>query len=114
MFKHVISKVNQEETELNSNYSEEYLKETMVSQEAKNLIYEMTAMGCFGIDRYSGNFDVNGFFNGSCTKKSILKVLIYLCELAEMNILENQGYFQAVSHKPNGRLNEREFTSLCC
>lgn len=70
-------------------------------------------MGCFGLDRYSGNFDVNGFFDGSCTKKSMLKVLIYLCELAEFNILENQGYFEAVTDH-SSRLSGRDFTSNCC
>jgi hypothetical protein len=89
LFKHVLCRVNEEEATLDAKYTEEYLQETVVTQEAKNLIFQMTAMGCFGLDRYSGNFDVNGFFDGSCTKKSILKVLIYLCELAEMNILEN-------------------------
>ena len=113
LFQFVIRKVNQEETELNSNYSEEYLDENLVSQNAKNLIYQMTAMGCFGLDRYSGNFDVNGFFDGSCTKKSVLKVLIYLCELAEFNILENSGYFESISSN-NHRLTDREFVSQCC
>lgn len=74
----------------------------------------MTALGCFGVDRFSGNFEVNGFFDGSCTKKSILKVLIYLCELAETNILEHQGYFEAVSQGPYARLSGRQFASLCC
>ena len=95
LFKFVISKVEDEKDELDiygdlipGNYYEQHLRETMVSQEAKSLIYKMTAMGCFGLDRHSGNFDVNSFFDGSCTKKIMLGVLIYLSELAEMNILD--------------------------
>ena len=41
-------------------------KDSKLVERAKSLIFEMTALGCFYIDRYSRNFDTNEFFGEKC------------------------------------------------
>lgn len=68
---------------------------SIFQEEAKKLVIQMSAMGIFGVDRYSSKLDLNNFFDGNCPTKILLAALIQLCELAEIRKLEVAGYYKS-------------------
>ena len=65
---------------------------TVLTQKEHDMLEKLQNLGCFGINRYSMNFETGTIFDEKCPLSIKLEALSYLCELCFMRRAEEEYY----------------------
>jgi len=66
------------------------IKIPLLEEKQRSILAKLQNLGCFGLNRYSGNFDINKFLGNQCTDKMRNSVLILLCKLTVAKNLQQK------------------------